>query len=255
MMPAITLLGFGACTPDAALRDSLPFAAAEIDRAAIPAALRRRTSQATQLAFSAAIEACRHARREPSELPAVFASVGGEIQVTDTLCIELGKPDGLISPTAFHNAVHNTAAGYWSIVQGCTRAASALAAGRETFAMALLEAWCLLEAQGGEILLVCYDERWPDYLAAPMGAPPFASALVLAVGRIPGGIAEIGRPRLGAGEPWPEPLSGVIANAPAAAAIPLLAAATAGEGDVREIALSALAPGWMVEVKRKGGLG
>jgi hypothetical protein len=252
MMQSITLLGFGVCTPDPQLRDTLPFAATGIDRAAIPAALRRRTSQATQLAFSAAIQACRHARRGPGELPAVFACVGGEIQVTDTLCIELGKPDGLISPTAFHNAVHNTAAGYWSIVQGCTRAASALAAGHETFAMAMLEAWCLLETQGGEILLVCYDERWPDYLAAPMGAPPFACALVLAAGGVSEGIAELGRPRIGSGGKLPEAWAELIANMPATAAIPLLAAVTDGEGNTREIALSVLAPGWTAEIKLRG---
>jgi hypothetical protein len=252
MMDCITLLGFGVSTSDADLRNRLPFASTDMDRGAIPALLRRRTSEATQLAFSAASRACDQAGRPPAELPAVFASVGGEIRVTDTLCIELGKPDGMISPTAFHNSVHNTAAGYWSIVHRCTRAASALAAGRETFAMALLEAWCLLDTRGGELLLVCYDERWPDYLSAPMGSPPFACALVLAAGRAAGGLAEIGRPCIESGEKVSEGFAGLISNVPAAAAIPLLMALEEG-GAPRTVPISAAAPGWSVRVRRLQG--
>lgn len=247
-MECATLLGFGACTPDAALRDHLPFQATDIDRQAIPASLRRRTSQATQLAFSAAARACVHAGREPAQLPAVFACVGGEIQVTDTLCIELGKDDGLISPTAFHNSVHNTAAAYWSILHQCPEAASALAAGHHTFAMALLEAWCLLETQGGEILLVAYDEAWPEYLAAPMGAPSLACALVLGTGRRAGGIAELGRPGVGLAEPVPLAWRELIAKVPVAAALPLLAAVSES-GLERRIALSAHSPRWRLAVR------
>lgn len=246
-MDAITLLGHAAATPDEDLRSRLPFPAGGIDRAAIPAALRRRASQATQLAFSAAVLACREAGRSPAELPSVFASVGGEIQVTDTLCIELAKAEGVISPTAFHNSVHNTTAAYWSIAHGCTRASTALAAGRETFAMALLECWCLLQTEGGEVLLVCYDETWPEYLAAPMGAPPFAAALVLVAGRVAGGMAAIGRPQVGPVEPLPNYLAALAATAPATLAIPLLAAVAAEGGTVP---LSAGETGWNVRIEQ-----
>lgn len=249
MMDAVTLLGYATCTPDEALRNRLPFPAADIDRAAIPAALRRRASQATQLAFSAATLACREAGCPPAELPAVFASVGGEIQVTDTLCIELAKPEGVISPTAFHNSVHNTTAAYWSIAHGCTRSSTALAAGRDTFAMALLECWCLLETGGGEILLVCYDEAWPEYLAAPLGAVPFAAALVLAAGRVAGGLAAIGRPQRGLAEKLPEALADLASTAPATLVLPLLSAVTAEETG-RTVPLSAGEPSWNVHVEK-----
>ena len=236
-MDSMALLGFGACTLDSGLRASLPFAALDIDREAIPPFLRRRTSQATQMAFSAAERALLQAQRMPERLPAVFASAGGEMQVTDTLCLELGKPDGMISPTAFHNSVHNTAAGYWSIARQCPEAATALAAGHETFAMALLEAWCLLESQGGEMLLVCYDEAWPEYLAPPMGSPPFAAALVLAAGPVAGAAATIGRPYRGEPISLPPGLAALIENMPAAAAIPLLLALAEGRGERRAVAL------------------
>ena len=224
MMESMSLLGFSVCAVGAELGDQLPFPVGAIHRDAIPAALRRRTSQATQLAFSAASEACRKARRSPSELPAIFASVGGEMQVTDQLCIELAKPDGVISPTAFHVSVHNTAAGYWTIVHGCQRAASALAAGHDTFALGLLEAWCQLGCQGGELLLVCYDEQWPGYLAPPLGESAFASALVLGAGVVPGSLALIGKPCEGASGEWPEAWAELIKRIPVAAVLPLLKA-------------------------------
>lgn len=252
-METMTLLGYGVATPDDALRGQLPFPATGIDRDAIPASLRRRASQSTQLAFSAATEACRRAGRSPADLPSVFACVGGEIQVTDALCIELAKPDGLISPTAFHNSVHNTAAGYWGIVHGCVRPASALAAGHETVAMALVECWAWLATRGGAILLVCYDEAWPHYLAAPMGAPPFAAALVLGSGAVAGGVLELGRPHhTGGGDILPGWLAGAVAKVPVAAVVPLLEVAE-GKREAGETPLSAT--GWAVSTKKTRSIG
>ncbi|MDD5033347.1 MAG: beta-ketoacyl synthase chain length factor [Methylococcaceae bacterium] len=244
-MECLSLLGFGACSPDPELRESLSFPSVDIDRSSIPPLLRRRTSQATQMAFTAANRACNQANRSPAELPGIFASVGGEIQVTDRLCIELGKPEGVVSPTDFHNSVHNTAAAYWSIVHRCTLAVSALAAGHETFAMALLESWCQLADRGGELLLVCYDESWPAYLSAPLGEPAFACALVLGAGARDESMVEIGRPQPGLSETYPAFLQDLIGRMPVAAAIPLLTAAQEG-GNKREIPLGA---NWQVQVK------
>lgn len=247
-MDCMSLLGFAACAPDAEFRASLPFQAFDIDRDAIPPLLRRRTSQATRMAFSAADRACRAARRRPAELPSVFACVGGEIQTTDLLCIELAKPDGVISPSAFHNSVHNTAVGYWSIVHQCTRPASALAAGSDTFAMALLEAWCQLASQGGEVLVVCYDETWPDYLAPGKGGTAFASALVLAAGPSEDACLQLGRPELGA-EAFPAEWEPLAKQTPVLAVIPLLELAATG-GNAQSVSLSVLtASCWQVLAK------
>lgn len=243
-MERMSLLGFGACAPDAEFRQRLPFPATDIDPGAMPPMLRRRASQATRMAFSAASQACRAAHRAPAGLPAVFASVGGEIQTTDQLCIELAKPDGIVSPSAFHNSVQNTAAGYWSIAHGCAEPASALAAGHGTFAMGLLEAWCQLSCHGGELLLVCYDEAWPAYLAPPIGEPAFACALVLAAGGLEDCVAQIGRPCTGAAA-FPAEWAALAARMPALAAIPLLGWAAAG-GEARNVSVSAVDPVWQV---------
>lgn len=235
-MDCISLLSFSACAPDPEFRASLPFPASDIARDTIPPLLRRRSSQAMQMAFSAAAAACSLADRSPGSLPAVFASVAGEIQTTDLLCSELAKPEGMVSPSAFHNSVQNTVAGYWSIVQQCTQPATALAAGHNTFAMALLEAWCQLACQGGELLLVCYDEIWPDYLASGNGKPAFACALLLAAGAVDGSLARIGKPESGDAI-FPPAWAALAEDMPILAAVPLLALA-AGKKSAQTVSVS-----------------
>ncbi len=244
-MECMSLLGFAACAPDPEFRASLPFPSVDINRDAIPPLLRRRSSQTMQLAFSAATLACKQAQRSPETLPSVFASVAGEIQTTDLLCTELAKPDGVISPSVFHNSVQNTVSGYWTIAQHCIQPASALAAGCDTFAMALLEAWCQLASLGGELLLVCYDENWPKYLDPGRGEPAFACALALAAGAVEGSLLQIGRPHLGT-ERFPADWESLVANMPVLAAIPLLELAATG-GETTNIAISPTS-GWLVKI-------
>lgn len=244
-MECMSLLGFAACSPDAELRACVPFPCSDIRRDSIPAALRRRSSQAMQLAFSAAADVCTETGRAPAQLPAIFASVAGEIQTTDQICTELVKPDGLISPSAFHNSVQNTAAGYWSIAHQCTQAASALAAGPDTFAMALLEAWCQLACQGGELLLVAYDECWPDYLAPHRGRPAFAAALLIAAGEVEGRIARLGRPRPQSGH-FPAQWAALAAAMPIASALPLLECV--GRGKSEHVCIAAAPAAWQIGV-------
>lgn len=243
-MDCMSLLGFAACAPDAEFRASLPFPAFDINRETIPPLLRRRSSQAMQMAFSSATAACEQAHRSPAQLASIFASVAGEIKTTDQLCAELVKADGIISPSAFHNSVQNTAAGYWSIVQQCTQPASAIAAGTDTVAMALLEAWCQLSCQGGELLLVCYDETWPVYLDPGRGQPAFGCALVLAAGMVEGSLIRIGKPQSGA-PVLPPAWAALIAKMPVLAAIPLLVSAARAGNHQPVVAVS---PAWQVDV-------
>jgi hypothetical protein len=246
-MECMSLLGVGTCAPDAAFRASLPFPAFDINRETIPPLLRRRSSQAMQMAFSAAAAACAQAQCLPATLPAIFASVAGEIKTTDQICSELVKADGVISPAAFHNSVQNTAAGYWSIAQQCTQPASALGAGMDTLAMALLEAWCQLACQGGELLLVCYDEAWPAYLAPDCGNPAFACALVLAAERVEGSLLQISRPQSGAAV-FPPAWTNSAKSMPILAAIPLLEAVSV-RGGVQAVALTPHTPGWQTVIR------
>jgi hypothetical protein len=179
MMKPIFIKSVAVCCPDTDLLAQLQISGSAIDKALIPAAMRRRTSMTTRMAITAATQACQQAAVDTARLPSIFASLGGEIQVTDALCRLLPDDDALLSPTQFHNSVHNTTAGYWSILNKCQAATTAIAAADDTFAMGLLEMCSQLQLQDGDGLLVCYDELWPQYLAAPIGKVAFACAFVL----------------------------------------------------------------------------
>jgi 3-oxoacyl-[acyl-carrier-protein] synthase I len=167
------------CCPDTPLLKPFGLESVEVDKTLLPAALRRRTSLTTRMAVTAATSACQQAQINPAGLASVFASLGGEMQVTDALCRLLPDSDALLSPTQFHNSVHNTTSGYWGILHQCQAPSTAIAALEDSFAMGLVEAWTQLQTRQDDILLVCYDEEWAQYLAPPLGKTAFACALVL----------------------------------------------------------------------------
>ncbi len=201
------------------LKSALP------DKTLLPSSLRRRSGLTTTMAVTAAMRACQQADADALELPSVFASVGGEIQVTDELCRSLTDINYLISPTQFHNSVHNKTAGYWSILTRCQQPTTAIAAVDDTFAMGVLEAWSQLQQHRGDILLVCYDELWPQYLAAPMGSVAIAIAFVLSMDIEGSHQGLIAKPEIRS-KPikLEQELIELSRSAPAAACIPLLQA-------------------------------
>src|SRR5690606_426430 len=101
---------------------------------------RRRAPPSVAVALDVALAACEAAGRDPASLPSVFASTHGDLAITDYMCATLADDPRAISPTKFHNSVHNAAAGYWTIGAGCLRPATALSAHRASFAQGLLEA-------------------------------------------------------------------------------------------------------------------
>jgi hypothetical protein len=118
---------------------------------------RRRAPPTVAVALEVALAACRDAGIEPAALPSVFASTHGDLGITDYMCATLAQSPTDISPTKFHNSVHNAAAGYWTIGAGCTRATTAISAYGATFAQGLLEAALQLAAGEDAVLLVAYD--------------------------------------------------------------------------------------------------
>jgi len=73
------------------------------------------------------------------------------------MCAALASDPRSISPTRFHNSVHNAAAGYWTIGTGAMQPATALSAGDATFAQALIEALVQLASGADAVLLAAYD--------------------------------------------------------------------------------------------------
>ena len=118
---------------------------------------RRRAPESVAVALEVAHAACTDAGREPSTLPSVFASTHGDLAITDYMCATLAGDPRAVSPTKFHNSVHNAAAGYWTIGSGCVHATTAVSAFDASFAQGLLEALVQIATGTDAVLLTAYD--------------------------------------------------------------------------------------------------
>jgi hypothetical protein len=194
---------------------------------------RRRAPATVAVALEVALAACQAAGRDPATLPSVFASMHGELPITDYMCTTLATQPQSISPTRFHNSVHNAAAGYWTIGTGAMQPATALSAFDATFAQGLVEALVQLATGSEAVLLVGYDGA----SAGPLGSVSRSDGLLgaaLVLSRSPAGTG----PRLqvaledGAVEPARGPLARQAPANAMAPMLPLLDALAAGAPQV-----------------------
>lgn len=193
----------------------------------LPPAERRRTGTTVKLALAAAQQAVAAAGIDPQALPAVFTSSGGDGVICHEICATLASADRQLSPTRFHNSVHNAAAGYWGLATGATAASTALCAHDGSFAAGLLEALALVAVDRVPVLLSAYETTYPEPLHAKRPFPEsFAVGLVLTPAPAPNARARITASlRLAAAAPdrLPEPrLEALRALVPAARSLPLL---------------------------------
>ena len=118
---------------------------------------RRRAPETVAVALEVALAACNAAGRDPATLSSVFASTHGDLNITDYMCEVLASEPHSLSPTRFHNSVHNAAAGYWTIGAGAMASATAISAYDASFAQGLLEALAQLATGTDAVLLVACD--------------------------------------------------------------------------------------------------
>lgn len=186
----------------------------------------RRMGAAVKLVFRVAEQACD--AEQAASASTVFASAAADIGIADRNCTAIVSPARAVSPTQFHNSVHNAAAGYWSIATGSRAPATSLSGGRDSFAVALCEAWGMLAMDDNPVLLVCFDalgggmlqDAWRDIHDS------FALALLLSP-RAPGTLARLSRPEITAepATPMADPgLERFRQCNPAAHGLPLLSA-------------------------------
>ncbi len=150
----------------------------------LPPNERRRAAPAVRLAFRVAEDAIGRSSFKPSALASVFATSEGDTSILHRLCTALAEAQRAVSPTDFHNSVHNAAAGYWGIAAGAKRPSTSLSAFDDTFSAGLIEAATLTRAESEPVLLVCYDVVPPPPLFATRPiAHPLGVALVLAAER------------------------------------------------------------------------
>lgn len=132
----------------------------------LPAAERRRTGLPVKLALNAGLEGLRNSGRPPETLASVFTSSGADGQVIHQICESLATEDREVSPTRFHNSVHNAPAGYWSIALRSTAPSTSLCCFDCSFVAGLLEACAYCTTAAEPVLLVSYDVPYPEPLNA-----------------------------------------------------------------------------------------
>jgi hypothetical protein len=139
----------------------------------LPPAERRRCGDIVRLALHAGAEALASGGGRGANLATVFTSASGNGEVLHQTCETLAGPVRDVSPTRFHNSVHNAPAGYWSIATGSREPSTSLCAYHGSFAAGLLEAALQVSAERRAVLLVAYDAPNPEPLAAvvPIVAP------------------------------------------------------------------------------------
>ena len=192
---------------------------------------RRRTGRVVRLALAVGFEATRRRGIAPAALPVVFSSSGGDGDNCDAICQTLASSNRALSPTRFHNSVHNAPAGYWSIAAAAQVPTTTLCAYDASFGAGLLEAMAQLASSHQETALIAYDLDYPPPLKAVRPTlAPFAVALILSTTPGEGSLARIDvRLDHGARDRCSNPeLEVLAAGIPAARALPLLEAIATG---------------------------
>jgi hypothetical protein len=206
--------------------------------ALLPANERRRASMPARWALTVGSEALAGSRLGLEDVAIVFASCCGDGVITDQICRALAARPPEMSPTRFHNSVHNAPAGYWSIFARSRAPSTTLCGYDASFAAGLLEAAAQTAVEQRPVLLVAYDLPAPQPLRElwPVSRP-FAAALLLSP--VPAGNMAM---RLGieladgrANPTWPEILPRDLSNNPAAQALMVLTAAAKSGGGRTEL--------------------
>lgn len=146
----------------------------------IPANERRRAPLPVRLAVEASSQACEMAGLNASELASVFVSGLGDTQLTDYMCKVLAGDNKSLSPTKFHNSVHNAAAGYWTISTDCMQAANSVAGFNESVSLTIMEALVQANAEQRPMLLTFYDAPSSPILKELLeNEHPFAVSIII----------------------------------------------------------------------------
>ena len=145
------------------------------DTSGIPPMIRRRLSGLSKMALSVALDCIGDSKVAFS----TFCSRHGELPRTTGLLEELARNEEL-SPMAFSQSVHNTAAGLFSIIRKDMSATTSIAGGADTFGYGLLEASAYLKQNPGKkVLVVTFDEPVPDVFGVNNMEPEYGYGIAL----------------------------------------------------------------------------
>lgn len=209
----------------------------------LPSAERRRASRVIKLTLGVGLEAVAHAQADVSTLATVFSASGADGHNCHAICEQLATDDRQISPTRFHNSVHNAAAGYWGIATRAMAPCQVLCAFDASFGAGLIDALGQVVLDRQPTLLIAYDSEYPEPLRAKRDTPDCGGvALLLSPERGPHSLACIKvSPTTAAAQTLSEPaLETLRQQIPALRALPLLRALAKGSSET--VVLDYLAP-------------
>jgi len=147
----------------------------------IPARERRRAPQFVKMAIEVMDQACNMAGVDRSSVATVFGSGMGDMQITDYMCRTLATMPRTISPTKFHNSVHNAATGYWSIATASNAPATAVSGYAHSSAIAMLEGATQAIEENIPVLVAVQEGAAPNPFKSVYDSDrPLAVSLLLA---------------------------------------------------------------------------
>lgn len=219
------------------LAGDAPYVGAPINMRAsdmLPAAERRRAGVPIKLALAVGQEAFIHAQRDTKTAATVFTSSGGDNDNVHAINSILATAPREVSPTRFHNSVHNAAAGYWCIAAASHEPSTSLCAHDASFVAGLLESATQVIVDDAVVALIAYDHPYPEPLHSkrPIAAP-FGMAMIftprqsensfasIEIDFVPGKSDEANMTDVG--------LEALRCGIPAASGLPLLAALATGK--------------------------
>ena len=157
-----------------------------------------------RLALALGQEAAAQAGADLAQLATVFAASGADGHNCHALCEQLAGDDRQVSPTRFHNSVHNAAAGYWGIATRSMAPCQVICAYDGSLGAGLLDALAQVALDQRPVLLICYDSEYPEPLHAKRPLPDAAGmAWLLAPRRTAASLAHISATPGGQGAPTP----------------------------------------------------
>lgn len=261
-MKPVHLRGLGLWTPGFATpeawcrgeRDAdAQIAAAEM----LEGPLRRRASELTRASVEVFGQAVRSANVDPATVATIWATAHGEHGTAIKLLKMMLRGDGKVSPTHFHNSVHNTSSAYASIAGGNATGSTTLTGGPELVSSALLEAFCQIDAGQREVIVVLGDEPLhAPFERADMQAPlAVAFCLSAEADAASFELANLRRDTLPTAKPH-DALGGLYVSA----ALPLLEHVVVGKSGTIPLEIEehrraggpAQAPGWCVDLRPVG---
>ena len=152
----------------------------------IPANERRRAPVAVRLAVESSWQAVNDANISPKDLACVFASGYGDTHLTDYMCRALNTESKQLSPTKFHNSVHNAAAGYWTISTHCNAPANSIAGLEWSVPLALLDALLQSDQEQRPLLVTCFDgDSAPTMKSIMPNNYLFSSSVIISAEKVP----------------------------------------------------------------------